>query len=381
MIRAIGGNRVLQKQILRFLSRKKDDTAILADALNLLSPKLDNFKPSLISSLTKGSVDEQYKNQDFYRVQPIQSSIHQDYVHDLLNNLSYITKTSLNSQDLLNMNDKELISYIKTIPSESELLQVYNLLYQHQKLSFKHVSMIILNRNLKNLNSLNLNDIFNNDEILHAQLQILLLKKYHDLSKPLLIIKNLKLNFQTYLNLIQSKKLLPFYERIVWKFNFQYIKQYDEFYYIEKLNNLRSSILIWESTTNINNFQIVERILKFDLNDLQNIFFRLLMTKSIQNKVSQQLLSNNSSALLSNFKKISIKFKIHNVSTNKSKNDHYNLIKSLESIIYNELIGTEKDNSDLIEILSDLKQFKQYNLMGKQADNQDLKWIDNVINA
>lgn len=354
---------LLNRQFIRLLS-KKDDTTILADALNLLSPK-QAYKPSLYDNLTKGPVNEQYNVKE---VKLKTSNIHQDYVSSLLQDLSFISKQK--SHDLLNMSDKELLSYIKSLLSEPALIKVYNSLFQYKKLDFKLLSLILLNKNLHNLLAIGIKNgslEVSLSQVDLAKLQILLLKKNHDLKKPLEIIKILKNNLTSFLSLIESGQLPPFYERIVWKFNFIYIKQFNEVYYIEKLQNLQSAILIWESTGSVNP-QIVESIEKYDLSELQRIFFKLVSCPSIQSKIDAL------PHYLINFKKLSTKFKICQL-----EGINPNLVKALENIIYHELSDLPMaDHADLREVLSELKQL---NKSPKNYQAHELKWLDNVINA
>lgn len=377
------------KSAQRFLSKKPlTENAILADALNLLSPspvRPKPYKPSLFNNLTKGSAHEQYKHDDIMNVKLPTRSNAENYVNDLLVGLQSSTIINKSRYQLLTMSAKDLSTYIKNITSEEKLFEMILLFHYQNKLSVRLLTEIVLNRNLVNLakgpiNLVNLNDgaikinsgsisskydVSWNDPLNHIQFNIILLKKYHDLKKPLLIIKNLKEHFNSqYLPLIKAHKLSPFYERIVWKFNFEYIKQFDEKYYISTLNSHQSSFLIWESSSS-NNVEICKHILDTsNLNTIQNIFLSLCCNPSIDSK------------LISALKKLSIKYKVYNLPeqpTNESSRlVFYALVNSLESLIANDF----EQNTELVQTLEHLKSFRQ-KLLTK--DSEELTWINEEI--
>lgn len=384
----------------RFISTKKpiSENVILADALNLLSPSLVRakpFKPSLFNNLTKGSAHEQYKHDDIMNVKLPTNSNAENYVNNLLVGLQSSTIINKSRYQLLTMSSKDLSTYIKTVTSEEKLFEIIQLFHYQNKLTVRLLTEIVLNRSLVNLtkgpiNLINLNegsikinqtnsiqsyfnssksDISWNDPLNHIQFNIILLKKYHDLKKPLLIIKNLKEHFNSqYLPLIKSKKLSPFYERIIWKFNFEYIKQFDEMYYISNLNSLQSSFLIWESSSS-NSIEICKYILENspNLNSIQKIFLSLCCNPSIDTK------------LISALKKLSIKYKLYSLPeqpTNESSRlVFYSLVNSMEILMTNDF----SKNQELLQTLEDLKNFRQNKLLSKELVSEELRWINEEI--
>ncbi|KAI5963688.1 uncharacterized protein KGF55_002568 [Candida pseudojiufengensis] len=353
---------------------KKDqppENEVLADALNLLtkSPSRNdkriknfssyqNYKPSLYNSLTKGSVAEQFNetNYDF------KSTKHQHINESFINNLIFGLKSStLNSSQnlshskLLELGSKELSLYIKNVKDESYLFEIIQLFLNHNKLNLKVMADILLNKNLINMKKLPINIESNNvikglssEDMI--KLQIILLKKHHDLKHPINVIRNLKQNFDTiYLPLIKENELPAFYERIIWRFVFEYLKQYNEEQYIEKLNNLKTSLIIWESCS-YNHVQNISAIIFKHHNEQLSILQKFVL------KIGQSI---NSNSQVLELKKISMKHKIHNLNSEPKLDENnrklsYALINDLEKY----LITHSKENPQFKTILEELALYR-----------------------
>jgi len=379
---SVGKVALFDYKCVRTVSSKTDDV-MLADALNLLSP--NEYKPSLISNLTKGPVVEQYKNKDIVKLALKPTANHDKYIQNLLHGLN--TTSKFKADDILTMSNKSLCQYLKGIKSQRKLLEVYDLLYHHQKLSIRLITEIVLNSALVDLRLINLEKLQLTPQN-KVQLEIILLKKYHDLNKPMQIIRNLKSNFNdTYYPLIKSKKLPTFYERIVWKFNFQYILQYDQIYYINHLDNLSSSFLIWESSPPNVHKQIVETIQKkHQLNRIQSLFLSALSNESIVSLINQQVSTHGSSELLSSLKKMSIKFKVYQlndiIKDDQTRLVYYLLINQLENVIFNQLLQNGNENIRLIQLLNEVKCYRQKYLIKLEGLDPSIKWVDEqILNA
>ncbi|ABN65818.1 predicted protein [Scheffersomyces stipitis CBS 6054] len=398
------------RAISRLLSNKSKNThpenVVLADALNLLSPSVTTeqsrttattFKPSLFSNLTKGSANEQFNVDDLIKLPAKTTTNHitENYVNNLLLGIqsSSLVKKTSNYSSLDSMNNKDLSAYIKTIKEETRIFELMELFYSQNKLSLRILTDLILNKNVVHLDKspVNLFNLRSNnnirwEDINYTQFNIILLKKYHDLRKPLLIIKNLRENFSSqYLPLIEQNKLASFYERIVWKFNFEYVKQFNELHYIKELNQLKSSFLIWESSSE-NNCNIAKHILQnHKLNKIQTIFLSICANDLIQQTISHELLAGKSSKILSSLKKISIKYQLYNLSefpnNESSRSLYYSLINSMENLILNELIDGEEQNVELLQNLKDIKQFREQYLMklfrkNEWSELEQLRWVE-----
>ncbi|KAK6205384.1 uncharacterized protein RJT21DRAFT_4742 [Scheffersomyces amazonensis] len=379
--------------LVRYLSsnhknnKNENVNVILADALNLLSPKgsppPNNYKPSLFNNLTKGSAAEQFKPEDFIPpsiVNTTSTDLTSQYVSSLLLGIKVSSISNKLNINLSQMTLHELSNFIKSVNQEKKLFDLMEILYSQNKLSFKCLTDIILNPNFKHLDKSPI-DIVQlvkkwDNPIHQVQFNIILLKKYHDLKKQSHIEMNLKQYFHSsYYPLIQLKKLSPFYERIVWRFELEYGKDYDSSHYIEELGNLQSSFLIWESSTE-NNKSILSKILethRSELNQLQTLFLEVSNHDIFQNKISQELSTNSRSPTLSTLKKISIKHQISNL--NYAANDenvrltHYSVVNKLEEIVLNELIG-EPQNKEGIDILKKIKTFRESYVKQLTSHNQ-----------
>lgn len=313
---------------------KHDDQTLLADALGLLSPKKSvkntaNYKPLLFRHLQKGDVTENYaeiRRELLPEVTIPKFADHTKQVNNLLSDLEAAAgRISTKSLETL---EKSLLRHVLTLTSEDELIELVCLSLQQNKLTLPLLTKFILNRHLTQLERLPFN-VDNLDKSMFMrngwsqqnfhEFNVLLMKKYHDLNRPLLIIKILKNNFEAeFLPLIYIRKLLPFYERIIWKFYFEYIKQLhldrNEQYYIKSLNDIRSTFIMWESSSE-NNKAIFDTALKVHkLSPLQKVFIELCVCEPVQRVITQELESGRS-RLLSELKKISLKFKVSSVGT------------------------------------------------------------------
>lgn len=207
---------------------KHDDQTLLADALGLLSPKKSvkntaNYKPLLFRHLQKGDVTENYaeiRRELLPEVTIPKFADHTKQVNNLLSDLEAAAgRISTKSLETL---EKSLLRHVLTLTSEDELIELVCLSLQQNKLTLPLLTKFILNRHLTQLERLPFN-VDNLDKSMFMrngwsqqnfhEFNVLLMKKYHDLNRPLLIIKILKNNFEAeFLPLIYIRKLLPFYE-------------------------------------------------------------------------------------------------------------------------------------------------------------------------
>lgn len=268
-------------------SSKRPDNEALADALNLLSKPTTKpkFKPSLFKSLTEGPIDEQLSNAQHNIHFKQEPHIHEHFVNNLLWGIkSSLLDSQINHSQLLNdMGVEELSSYTKRMKSEDLLREIIQLFYNHDRLTPRILTDVLLNKSLKSLDKLpiDLNSFegitgIDNRAITH--LKIIMLKKYYDLNRPLDIIRNLKTNFATlYLPLIENHRLTPFYERIVWRFVFEYLRQYNEEHYMKTLKSVQSSFLIWESSSYTSSQSIAYLISEnhSEMSKLQVLFMKI----------------------------------------------------------------------------------------------------------
>lgn len=347
-------------RLLRWYS-KKYDPMILAEVLGLLSPSKSNYKPSLLQNLLKGPVTEQHKSIKNYllRQYTIPKIDHHKNMGGLMENL----QAAVGIAPRLSTKDANL--NLKSLTEEDELLDLVRLSYYQNELTPQLLTKLLLNRNLRNLSRLPF-DVQNLDKtafkknnwapIHFVQFKILLMKKYHDLRKPLQIIKLLNsLLLSSFLPLIREGTLLPFYERIVWKFCFEYLDQYEETSMIEELDCLRSSVLVWETSLH-NNRAISAKILSFhDLQPLPRLFFELASCQPLQEAINTELASG-ASPTLSELKKISSKckfYKVVSLCTVIERALAYHLIHSLDNFL-EARIAVAQDPAPLREFLAKL---------------------------
>lgn len=368
--------KVLNVKLLLRLSRqyslKKSETDFLANALGLLSPKRStnytNYKPLIFTNLQKGSVTEHYKE--------IEGQILNQYSVPTVDHAKLMNTLLLDLQAVGEIPpkrhlQKNLLNHVRTLQSEEELLELAKLSFYQNRLSLPLMTRFILNKHLKQLSRLPF-DVNNLDhaeftkngwtELNYSEFKVLLMKKYHDLNKPLLIVRLLKDHFDgEFLPLIEEKKLSPFYERIVWKFYFDYVQMGQEHTVIKALNSTRSSFLIWEGSS-INSGEVAGSILlHHELTRLQKLFFLLSSSNTVE-KVVRVELAEGRSTLLSALKKISVKYKLYGItdSVSESVSDRaftYSLIHSIENVIWNHIPHWKSDEM-LVRIVSDLTTYR-----------------------
>lgn len=353
----------------RRYSKKASEPENIADALGLLLPRKNvtpKYKPLILRNLQRGPVTEQYGElkRSILGHYEIPKVNHFQGLESLFSNLVKMPQVSRLPNDLYNQ--------VRLLQNEDELLELFRLSYYQNKLTFKLFTRFLLNKSLRDLLKLPF-DLNNPDlEQLKANhwtpedfihLRILLLKKYFDLKMPLPILRNLRQNFDSeYFPLIQKSRLAPFYERIVWKFVFDYTHMGQEANFIRSLNDVRSSFLIWEVSSD-NGLSAARTILEqHDLNLPQAVFFKVVSSNSISSVIDVQMSDPKSagkSALLSALKGTSHKFRLYSL---KDFGDgiagralSYSLTHLLEAILNSQVPNWESD-TNLKETVNSLRQ-------------------------
>lgn len=357
----------------RSYSLKKNETDFLADALGLLSPKRNtkaytNYKPLIFTNLQRGSVTEQYRE--------IEDELLHQYKLPVVDHAKQMNSLLLDLQAASDIPtkrhlQKNLLNHVRSLQSEEELLELARLSFYQNRLTIPLMTRFILNKNLRLLSRLPF-DVENLDkvefskngwtELNFSEFKVLLMKKYHDLNKPLSIVRILKDNFDgELLPLLKKEKLTPFYERILWKFYFDYVQKNQEKTVIQALDSIRSSFLIWEGSST-NCCEIAGSILRqHELTMLQRIFLELSSCNAVE-KITTAELTEGRSALLSALKKVSVKYKLYAVtdSVSQSVSDRafmYSLIHSIENIIWSHLHDWRNDEV-LVRLVSDLNKYR-----------------------
>ncbi|CCE78051.1 Piso0_000664 [Millerozyma farinosa CBS 7064] len=402
------------KQKDKNLSSKEHDeeNILIADALNLLSPRVErrisfDYKPSLLQSLRSTTDDkhEEVKNFMHYEMPKTDTKKHLNNLISGLSALSQVPKASnLKHISVIECSPSEIRNFIKGETREDSVLEVMRLLYYRNNLNFQVAIDILLHRSVKDLSKLpfNIKDItsdslkgWKRENII--QFHILLMKKYHDLRQPEKIIENLQENFwQEYLPMIKMSKLGPFYERIVWKFYFEHLNEMDshgqlgEEYFIRHLNSLKSSFLIWESSLQRSS-GIAQEALKFHqsiLNPFQQTFLALCSNPICRSIIGQEIedsIARNSGAkskTLSRLKKLSHKYKIYGLSNLSSKTSLadkaalYSFIREMESeildiLVSNQSILNPQDQASLTLLLKDLRSIRDANLKNANPETRE----------
>lgn len=357
----------------RNYSKNKSETDFLADALGLLSPKKSNrnvpsYKPLILRNLQRGPVTEHYSEieKELLPQYNMHAVDHSNQLHNLI--LDLHVANELPSKRPL---QKNLMNHVRSLQNEDELVDLAKLSFYQNRLTLPLMTRFILNKHLQQLSRLPF-DVNNLDqsafekngwsELNFSEFKILLLKKYHDLNQPLLIVRLLRDEFDhKFLPLIRQQKLSPFYERIVWKFYFDYIQMGLEKSTIKSLDNVRTSFLIWEAST-ANCCEIAGSILhQHELNKLQRLFFELCSCNAVESIISTQL-EAGTSPFLSALKKISVKFKLYNVDDSLSENVTkraltYSFIHSVEDVISTYLPEWRNDAA-LARIMSELRSYR-----------------------
>lgn len=380
----------------RCYTSKNNESVLLADALNLLSPSATtkahtSYKPSIFTSLTKGPVSEQQ-----HSFKEFQASPRADFsssVNHLLSDLNLVSLFNGKSQyELLQSLPKELKKHIRGLTHEDKVVELAKLFFYQNRLSFNLLVEMVLNRNMCNLKllpfdvaALNRAQFAQNGwkDAHYTQFYVILLKKYHDMRKPLLIIKNLKDHFESaYLPLIEAQQLTSFYERIVWKFYFEYLqKEHPESLYIRQLNSFRSTMLIWE-LSQAKSSQIARQALSQHkkLNPIQEVFLRIAGSAACERMVAQELeeLGKMQSALLTELKKLSIKHKIYefpedmkNVSP-ETRQTFYFMINATEGLLSRlAVLAGENEKGEVSAVAERLRAVKKELLSVKTEEVEE----------
>lgn len=348
---------------------KKDrGNVMLADALNLLSPKPQienhiNYKPSLLYALTTGGGLDKSKLEPYLKYDMPESSINEQ-LERLISGISVVYQKDIGkvSQRSLNLPYKDLKNLVWCIKDENELIELVRLFYGQNKLTAKIMFHVLMNKNLQDLRKLpfdvqSLNSVtfptWKEMDFIH--INIAMLKKYYDLKEPLLIIRNLRENFHArYLPMIKETKLSPFHERIVWKFYFEYISILDhencndEAHYIKALDSLKSSFLIWESSLAKTSViaKLILHLYQSKMHPLQMFLLRLSSCRLVEKLVKSHFVNGRTTrpvSLLSRLKKISATHKIYALPKDDSnmsvetRASCYAIINSLEDLLLNYL--------------------------------------------
>lgn len=375
---------------------QKNDAVLLADALGLLSPRRNpkssslnphTYKPLIFTNLSKGPVAEHYHEikKDLLADYKLPTIDHSKQVDTLLKDLRAVNEIS--NRNVLQRN---LYNHVKTLQSEDELIELTNLSFYQNRLTMALFTRFMLNKNLTDLSRLPFNVHNVDDQALakngwttvnFAELKVLLLKKYHDLNKPLLIVKLLKENFDSeFLPLIRLGRFTPFYERIVWKFYFDYMSQ-NEAAFIESLDNLRTSFMIWEASSAKCSEVARLMVAHHKPNGLPLLFLQLCSCKSVEMVVEAEL-KEGRSLLLSSLKKVSVKFKIYDVKTMTaesvaSRAMGYSLLHALENLIQAHF-GNWHQDVQLTNIMAELKHCRLHMHHGvPQADAENMVVLTN----
>lgn len=382
MTSSLTRQRRLQGPLLQLFRRlySSKENLLLADALNLLSPsagerKHVTHKPSMIKHLTQGSAYDPVKYPG-----KLPSKGNEDLtksVKHLLDDLSLVG-VQKDHIEVSNASPTELRNHIRAMTDEVQIAKLVRILFYQNRLSYALLLETILNPNLRKLlllpfdvNHLDQKQFEKNGwtEVQSVQFKVILLKKYHDLKRPLSIVKNIKENFShTFLPLIREGKLPPFYERIVWKFKSEYQREgYSpslEAHYVAQLSSLKSSVLIWEASSWRSASVALDILAHHDLNELQRAFFRICSHPSVVDTIHTQLIAlgdRECSSLLSDLKAISIKHKIYTLPVSlKGINTE---TRATAYLMVNAMTKVAKQVPELSPILQDLQDIKQNSLM------------------
>lgn len=341
------------------LALKNEDPAFLANALGLLSPKKTkskSYRPLLFRHFQKGDVTENYNEIRRDLLPNVDLPVFKDHTEQVNNLLMDLQNAAAKPIKNTKLQERNLLKHASLLTSEEELVELACLSLQQNKLSLPLLTRILLNRNLTQLQALPFNADKLDEALFKAngwsqqnfvEYEVLLMKKHHDLNKPLDIIKILKSSFENqFLPLIRLKSLLSFYERVIWKFYFEYAKQLhperDEAFYIQLLDNIDSTFTMWESSLE-NNRPVFENALVVheNLSAPQKMFIQLCNSDPVQEVISKQL-KNHRSQLLSELKKISISYKVSKTTlvdrcdSAATKTHLHSLFNAIESLIKKE---------------------------------------------
>lgn len=324
--------------VLRRIHRRSDPR-FLAEALNLLS------RPAEAGEIHTANAPPPTATPDAPK-----------YTH-YLNNLVVSLLAPAADALLLAMAPQAQLDYVRRVSDPTRLRQLVDLFASHRKLTPQLLTDIVLNRHFELAETVPL--VMNTRKWLgdqwtplqHTQFDIVLLKKWDDAERPLYIIKNLKQNFSSYLDLIKRRQLSPFFERIVWKYTFEYIRHEDEVEYVEHVVALaRLAWLILEVLAPAKMAPVAEALLRRfgDLTPLERLFLRTTVL------VPLQLM-----------KRLSIKHRPwhHPVLTARQ----VALVQAMETRVVQELLDTvanagagliDERHRQLVELVSDLKHWR-----------------------
>lgn len=312
------------------------------DALNIFSKSKRPYKPSIIASAARGPAGEQFKH--IVNKVPPQNEFNIGRLVNIVDMAAASKETLEFNNKVLTSSDVEFKNMMKVITDESRLIRICEFLYFNEKLSFNKLTAIILNKHLTNLKGLPF-DIDNFtlgwSNIDHVKFDIMLMKKYANLHRPLSIIKKLHDNYESrFLPLIVSKKLPQFYQRIVWKYYFEYSHQRER-EIIMQLNDINHSVTIWESSIQRSS-DIAGDILEVhghSMNELLQLFFKICANVQVKETIHKDLLNNKYySPTLNSLKKISATYKLHrtgdlNKTTIEQRAQYYMALESLERFV------------------------------------------------
>jgi hypothetical protein len=349
----------------RYSSRHGDENVVLADALNLLSPRghaaagaaarpeaptlavapatapaaapatwrirnplaSDAYRPSLLTHLTAGPLQEQTEQHARWAAlarratAPVADSSRAlvSHLDHLLAGFGIVAESTVPAEappggDILALSPAALVAYASSRTSAAELTRLFRLLYYTSSLTPRLASHILLNRSfdLALLPPIDTVYLSHWRPLDFVHWEILLLKKHHDLRQPLLIVRSMRQHFSLqFLPLIEAGRLLAFYERIVWKFWFEYVLQGDEEYYMQRVARPRSAILIWEASLPAKAVAVMESVVATigpSGPPLFAVFLRVCLAPSTVARIRRELPHLKT---LSQLKQLSIRHKVY----------------------------------------------------------------------
>lgn len=287
-----------------------------------------------------------------------------------------LVASSANDLPLQQMSGADLARHVSNISLEQEIIRTMHLLYSQHALLLSVLTRLVLNKSFKNLRacpfdleSLDTLRCLGWSKVLdYARFNIVLLKKYHDLRKPLSIRKNLRTHFESqYWPLIETGTLSPFYERIVWKFYFELVAPRTQPHFLQRLPHT-SAFLIYESSFHDHRLVATYIADKMQLSPLQRVFFDFCKSEYMENLISREMVESagRTSPTLSLLKRCSIKHKlasipekVHGVS---ARLNVFAFIKALQA-----MVDSAENDPQVTEIRARLGQIRQA-LVKQQVD-------------
>lgn len=261
--------------------------------------KFKDYKPSIISSVTYGPVQEQFLKDKSEKV--IQGNKFNQDLQELIDILNLLNPKSIEyHKQLLNLTNQKFTHAIRTL-SEERLAEVLNYLLLQPQKNFEKLSIVMMNPKL-NFKKIPEIEDFQLDDINEAKFKILMLRKYNLSHQPLKVMKSLKHNHNSIYPLIKNKSIPQYYERIFWYFYFRYNKDLKE--KILEMDDVYHSFTIWEALPNFQ--EVAKMILQTQkLNKFHEVFFSVVSNKSVV-----EVLKGNPN-ILNSVKKFSINHKIY----------------------------------------------------------------------